>query len=546
MRFGGGATGWLGRPDAPHRESSGPSESSLGSRATQPEEPDARSSVADLVSAMTAATKPTVPRAQLTPWVPPMALKGAPFPSIRLPGSLVARGAPTVLSAAVLASAALATPVLRDAATGRQVGDVTLALPTGYTLLAPWCDTLDALSLLSARQHLALVATVLVTHVAWRVGGRLRDRARRARIRMGHSRDERWLGAHGLLCRLGREVGRELGALGVLLLAIIAVYAASLAPRPMAALRPAGEDVVTVDFHSHTAASWDGRVGFGSEENRAWHRAAGFDVAFVTDHRSFTGAVAAEARNPRAAGDGTTLLTGIETRYRAQHLNVLGGTVQRDRAFLVGAVDPLALASAARSLAPEGILLVTVPAQLGEVPEVVAESGGAARAIELSDAAPRGLAQLDSARSRVLHLADSLDLAVVAGSDNHGWGRTSAAWSLLTIPGWRRVSPDSLSSLIVARIRQRGRRAVRVVERAHPHASHGAALALIAPAVVSTMLTQMQWPERVSWLLWTWGAWAAAVVVFARKQGHAISAEAADLPNDASREYRDRISRLPR
>jgi hypothetical protein len=349
-----------------------------------------------------------------------------------------------------------------------------------------------------------------------------------------------------MLHRLGREVGREVGALGVLLLAIIAVYAASLAPRPMAALRPADADVMTVDFHSHTAASWDGRAGFGAEENRAWHRAAGFDVAFVTDHRSFAGATAAEARNPRAAGDGTTLLTGIETRYRAQHLNVLGGTVQRDRAFLVGAIDPPALAFAAHSFAPKGILLVTVPSRLGEVPQVVAESGGAARAIELSDAAPRGLAQLDSARSRVLQLADSLDLAVVAGSDNHGWSRTAAAWSLLTVPGWRRVSSDSLSSLIVARIRQQGRRAVRVVERGRPNASRGAALALIAPALAWTMLTQIRWPERVSWLLWTWGGWGAAAIVFARKQRRATSADVADMPNDESHGARGRISQLPR
>ena len=435
-----------------------------------------------------------------------------------------------ILSAAVLAGAALAAPTLRDAATGGQVGDATLALPTAYTLLAPWCDTLDALSLLSASQHLALVATVLVAHVAWRVGRRLRARESLTRAGMRHRRDERWPGSYGMLRRLGREIGRELGALAVLLLAIVAVYAVGLAPRPMAALRPAGADVVTVDFHSHTAASWDGRAGFGPEENRAWHRAAGFDVAFVTDHRSFAGAAAAEAHNPRAAGDGTTLLTGIETRYCAQHLNVLGGTVDRDRAFLAGAIKRPALGSAARSLGPDAILLITVPSELAEVPQVVADAGGAARAIELADAAPRGLAQLDSARSRVLRLADSLDLAVVAGSDNHGWGRTPAAWSLLTIPGWRGVSPDSLSILIVARIRRQGRRAARVVERRRPNAAHGA-LALIVPAVVWTMLTQMQWPERMSWLLWTWGAWGAALVAFKRR--HAGSAAgmngAADL-----------------
>ena len=128
---------------------------------------------------MTAATTPAAPRAQLTPWVPPMALEGAPAARLRLPGSLVARAVPAVLSAAVLAGAAVATPVLRDAATGGQVGDATLTLPIGYTLLAPWCDTLDALSLLSARQHLALIATVLAAHAAWRVRRQHRARASR-------------------------------------------------------------------------------------------------------------------------------------------------------------------------------------------------------------------------------------------------------------------------------------------------------------------------------------------------------------------------------
>jgi len=155
------------------------------------------------------------------------------------------------------------------------------------------------------------------------------------------------------------------------------------------------------------------------------------------------------------------------------------------------------------------------------------------RAIEFADASPRGFAQLDSARGRVLRLADSLDLAVVAGSDNHGWGRTPAAWSLLTVPGWRRVSSDSLSSLIVACIRRQGRRAVRVVERRRPNASHGAALALIVPAMVWTMLTQIRWPERVSWLLWTWGAWGAALVALRASSARGTRAEAA--PRQLSR-----------
>jgi hypothetical protein len=106
----------------------------------------------------------------------------------------------------------------------------------------------------------------------------------------------------------------------------------------------------------------------------------------------------------------------------------------------------------------------------------------------------------------VLRLADSLDLAVVAGSDNHGWGRTAAAWTLLTIPGWRRATPSALSGLIAAAIRRRGRHAARVVERPRARLSRPASLALTAPVVAWTMLEGLRWPERLSWLAWTWAA----------------------------------------
>jgi hypothetical protein len=126
-------------------------------------------------------------------------------------------------------------------------------------------------------------------------------------------------------------------------------------------------------------------------------------------------------------------------------------------------------------------------------------------AIELSDAAPRGLEQSDSTREHLLRIADSLDLALVAGSDNHGWGRTAAAWSLVTIPGWRDMTPDSLGRAIETRIHDERRGAVRVVERGRPRTIRGAAMLLNAPVVVWHLFASLALADRLAWLAWAWG-----------------------------------------
>jgi hypothetical protein len=145
------------------------------------------------------------------------------------------------------------------------------------------------------------------------------------------------------------------------------------------------------------------------------------------------------------------------------------------------------------------------------------------RAIEISDAAPRGLSDGDRNRTRILALADSLGLAIVAGSDNHGWGRTAAAWSVMRVPGWRALAPVALEDRIENGIRADGRRAVRVIERTRPvwptdTAARGisgwASIAKGAPRFLAQFVWQLaatrSWPERVSWL-----AWLSAAVIFA-------------------------------
>jgi hypothetical protein len=138
-------------------------------------------------------------------------------------------------------------------------------------------------------------------------------------------------------------------------------------------------------------------------------------------------------------------------------------------------------------------------------------------AIEVSDGAPRGLSSADRDHGQILRLADSLDLALVAGSDNHGWGRTAAEWSVMRVPGWRGLSPAELERQIEDGLRTRGRRAGRVIVRTRPiwtgrPTAHGVAagagaledgLAFLAQFIWQLFATR-SWPERISWLVWIW------------------------------------------
>jgi hypothetical protein len=131
--------------------------------------------------------------------------------------------------------------------------------------------------------------------------------------------------------------------------------------------------------------------------------------------------------------------------------------------------------------------------------------------IEVSDGCPRGLAQTSSDAGIIASMRKNLGLASVSGSDNHGWGRTAAAWSVVRIRGWRAMSPVQIDDAIRASILGLGPRAVEVVARrraATPTSPVGVALGGVSAIVV--MLRTLTWPERASWISWIWILWFAA------------------------------------
>jgi hypothetical protein len=407
----------------------------------------------------------------------------------------------------VLASAPFATSPVRDAVAGGALPGAALRRSPAYVVLAPLSNVLDLLTLLSLRQHIAVLVTLLLLFaIWWWWRGRIMPPTVTTRA---------------------RRIARVAARVGVPVVAVVGLYAAGLMlPRPMAALDLDLADVIVVDFHSHTRYSHDGRPDWTPEDNRAWHRDAGFGAAYVTDHRTFEGARDAWANNPPLAAEGVVLLPGIEVVWRGEHVNVLDA----DR-MVRGLLDPpqrdideqaLRMASLVRGLEP--VVVETIP---GDVTKIVPATGpgtAGVRAIELIDGAPRGLGQGRRERARILHLADSLNLALVAGSDHHGWGHTASGWTLMYLPGWRGATPSDLASALTTLIRNGGKRSTRVVERYVADTESGLVLPLTAPLVVWGMMRTLSTDERVVWITWAIALFLLMRIRRTRRAGPAANA----------------------
>lgn len=400
--------------------------------------------------------------------------------------------APLVIILLVLISAPFAIAPVRDAVTLGPLPEATLRRPLGYVLMAPVSDVLDLLTLLSARQHIALLLTLLIGYAIWF--------AWRGRVMP-------------VTVAPGRRAVRVAARIGLAVLAVLGVYAIGVVlPRPMATLDTAAE-VISVDFHSHTKYSHDGRPDWDPETVRDWHRDAGYTAAYITDHRTFEGARDAWANNPTFAGQGTTLLPGIEVVWKGEHVNVLDAD-RKYRGILTETlrdIDEPSLVLASAIPGNEPVIIGTFPGDITKMIPAAGPGTAGIRAIELVDGAPKGLGQTRRERARIIHYADSLDLALVAGSDNHGWGHTATAWTLLYVPGWRNATPDQLSDAIANFLRRGGVHSTRVVERYVADTESGLKLVLTVPLVTWGMLRTLSPDERAVWI-----AWAIALTIVAR------------------------------
>jgi hypothetical protein len=383
-----------------------------------------------------------------------------------------------VITATLVVTAVFSLPPLVDVINPNAPAIATLRTPVVYDVFAPLSTVLDALTLLSPAQYAATFGLAAVLALCLWFHRRFRSRAPFVSIRL----------VREALCFSGGTIA----VAGIML----------VATRPMASLALADPDLVAVDFHSHTDASHDGRSGFDAERNREWHSSSGFNAAYVTDHQTFDGALSAARRNPPRSGDGMVLLPGVELRDGDEHPILIGVDPKRMR---ITSPDWESAAVEADGGPAPPMLLLSLPGNILRIPRNETAGTVHVTAVEAADGSPRGMAQSARDRDAIIALADTLHLALVSASDNHGWGRTAPAWSVMRIPGWRAMTPAALDIAVRRTIIDKGTRAVEVIARRTASAPRNKLESLGAGVTVAAvMMRTMSMSDRFSWLVWSW------------------------------------------
>ena len=354
------------------------------------------------------------------------------------------------------------------------------------------------------RQHIALVVTLVL---GWAVWWWWRPREL------------------DLAIAPARRAVRIAARVGIALVALVGLYVvAVMVPRPMAALRTAGPAIlIAIDFHAHTRYSHDGRWNWEAEDVRRWHRKAGFDVAYISDHRTFEGAREGWANNPTQSGDGDAAAPGdrggVAGRAR-QHPRRRPHVPRHPRRRPLRDVDTEALALASLVPGNEPVLIETIPGNLSQM--VVAAKGRGTpgvRAIEL-DRRRSARTLAGAARARAHHRTSP-----TARTSRSSRAATTTAGAHAA-SGWtlhrpsrlaRRCRPRSCRAAIAsdaARGRTRrdeGGRALRRRTR-----TRRSRVPFTVPLVAWGMLRTLSLDERIVWF-----AWIAALLLLSRVQRHA-------------------------
>jgi len=395
---------------------------------------------------------------------------------------------PAVLTAALLLARMGAAPPLTDPTGAALPSSIHPSAPWLYLLFGPLFTLWDGLSMLSmSRLHGFLVGLVIL-YLAWRVGRILWHRYAWSAVPLARG-------------TLGREI-RTLVASLVILVVFLGVGA--LWHRPMLALAGVDPNDAVVDFHSHTKVSHDVRGtlmnGFDTEANLRWHRRAGFDAVFITDHNTVAGLMS-------QAGSKPVRCPGIEVSAWKAHIVLLGDSLPVERSRYNSSF-PALLELLRTSDSTYGALSVA------SLPEYEENHWGHLDSLvsagldgfEIVNAAPKANELSRARRDSVIALARRTNRFVDGVSDIHGWGATSMVWNLVRAPGWRARSAG-LCEAILNRLRE-GFPAVRVIERHRLRAASTWPLWLTPIGVVWETWRAMGWGLIGSWLVWIWVTWS--------------------------------------
>ena len=312
-----------------------------------------------------------------------------------------------------------------------------------------------------------------------------------------------------LFCRIAIGIAvrrwnwwRETRLIGVSIASLAVFLAAGLLwHRPMMALAGAPPSLIVTDLHSHTNVSHDVRNtlmrGYDAAANLRWHRRAGFDAVFITDHNTVEG-LGPPTRHP-------VRCPGIEISAWKAHIVLLGESLPIDRSLYNGSLgELLALLQASHSSYGALSLLSLPEYDRNHWQRLDTLVAAGADGFEIVNASPKAAEFSLAHRDSVVALAWRANRFVAGVSDSHGWGATSLAWNLIAAPGWRNSADPC--SLILDRLRT-GFASNQIVERHHLRRASLWPLWLTPVGVTWEMWRSMGAPLLFSWLLWIWVVW---------------------------------------
>jgi hypothetical protein len=399
---------------------------------------------------------------------------------------------PAGLTILLLGAQLTAVPALSDPVSGMAPPSLHLALPPGYLVLAPLFTLWDGASMLSMSRLRGLLLGLALLYLLWRGSRTFRP-----------------------LCSLSlmEELRTLAVSLGLLLtfLVIGAVW-----HRPMLSLAGVQPGEIVVDFHSHTNVSHDVRDtwmrGFDTEANRRWHRRAGFDAVFITDHNT----VAALPAHDSLTSGGPAICPGIEVSAWQSHILLLGDSLPVDRSRYNRSFDALLTLLRVSDTAYGALSVASLPEyrrnHWGRLDTLVAAG---LDGFEIVNAAPKANEITRTDRDAVIKLARATNRFVLGVSDSHGWGATSMVWNLV---GAGRAQAGGDICQAVLRRMQYGFGTVQVIERHRLRPDDWWPMWLTPAGVIWETWRSTGWTLTAAWIVWIWALAGAGVWMRSRSR----------------------------
>lgn len=387
---------------------------------------------------------------------------------------------------------------IRDIVTGLCSTEASLAYPRSYVFFAPFFHWMDHWTLLSIKQHIIALIYLNAAWIFWRFFHRTGDFTIR----------------NGVMEILKLSTFNIV--IGIILTGII------LVPRPMAKLVLKNDDLIIVDFHSHTNHSWDGRKSFSVEKNLAWHQKAGFNAAFITDHNAFDGAEAARNLTVNRSWPAILGLRGEEVSLYRSHWVLLGmGRRISNEPYDVG-YEGIKNFVQEMNQFPGTMVIASLPEYwLYHWNDLNDFANWGVRGIEIVNSAPVAMDFTVELREKVVEFCKEKNLVMTGITDNHGWGSTAYVWNLVRLPGWRAIPRADLESVILSTIKKERFNSVQVVTRIKAE-THDSPLRLIfdPPLQIWEGARSLPLSHAVVTLIWFWASFG---LYCKRKQSDSFS-----------------------